>query len=390
MRTKRLAILFEANIYDRKGLVNAVINRARYIKKIADYTVDVYCLQGYPAGLNRFVRKKASRKRDNQVVIDGVTVHLLWFKCFLIDDFLGHRLNIKTIVNDWFVMDSVCKKLKDYDFISVHGFTKCVLRLNKEYGIPFSATWHGTDIHSVPYRSKYNKRLVLDILSKAKMNFFVSRHLLEQAQTLAGDIPAMVSYNGVNDSFVRFSISDREKLRIKFGVLKRKVVAFVGNLVHVKNVMELPVIFSDIKRKYKEDVVFWIIGDGYKREQLESATNNMGLDCRFWGDQAVEKMPSFYNSIDVLILPSKNEGLGMVLVEAIRCGANAVGSKVGGIPEVVGDENVFPLDDSFAEMISDRIAYMLSHNIVQTISPEFSWESSVSKENIVFDKYMYI
>lgn len=384
---KKLCILFDANFDDRKGLVNAVINRAKCLKQIAPYEVEVVCLQGYPAGFNSVIRKKQRKQRVGQVVIDGVPVRVLWYKWFLTDDIINHRLNYKPVLFELFSA-YIYHELRVYDFVSAHGASLMAYNLFKRFGIPYSVTWHGTDIHSLPYRSTYKRRLVIRILRSAVMNFFVSNDLLSKAKLLAGSISSELSYNGVNDSFIPFDVKRRERLREQYDVQGKKVVAFVGNIVQVKNVMVLPRVFAEVRKKYKGNVVFWIIGDGCLKSQLQEAMKNTIVDCVFWGNQTVEAMPQFYNCIDVLVLPSQNEGLGMVLLEAIKCGANAVGSKVGGIPEVIGQENSFVLDEDFSENISKRIVCMLSQHVEQTINAEFSWETSVKKEDAVYKKYL--
>ena len=94
------------------------------------------------------------------------------------------------------------------------------------------------------------------------------------------------------------------------------------------------------------------------------------------------------NCIDVLILPSKNEGLPLVTVEALRCGTNVVGSNVGGIKEVIGKENVFDLNDNFSEHISNRVIQMLNNKLDQDASDEFVWENVIEKEFKICSKIL--
>lgn len=383
---KKLCILFEANYNDRKGLVNAVINRAKYLKRIADYDVDVVCLQGFPAGLNAIIRKRREH-RDDCVVIDGVTIHILWYRRFFLDDVFSHRFHIRPILGG-LSLKSFYKRMGNYGFISAHGASRLTYQLKIKYGIPYSSTWHGSDIHSQPFQSTYLRRLISTVLKHANMNFFVSKDLQLRAREIVGDVPSQVSYNGVDERFFYYDESVRKRLKMQLGVYGKKVVAFVGNLVPVKNALKLPGVFTKVVNKYKGPVSFWIIGDGYLRPQLESAFKEASLDCVFWGNQVVEKMPQFYNCMDVLVLPSVNEGLGMVLVEAIVCGSNAVGSKVGGIPEVIGEDNAFSLDNNFEDNISDRIVFMLTHSVKQKVSPDLNWTVSVQKENDIYKKYL--
>lgn len=91
-------------------------------------------------------------------------------------------------------------------------------------------------------------------------------------------------------------------------------------------------------------------------------------------------MPAFMNSTDVLVLPSLNEGLPLVCAEALRCGANVVGSDVGGIAEVVGKDNVFPLDSGFVDAAAARAVQMLQEVVVQDVPSVFDWSVTASKE----------
>lgn len=67
-------------------------------------------------------------------------------------------------------------------------------------------------------------------------------------------------------------------------------------------------------------------------------------------------MPLLLNCVDILILPSKNEGLPLIVVEAIKSGANVVASDVGGIREVIGVDKVVILGDDFVHRFSKRVA----------------------------------
>lgn len=82
-----------------------------------------------------------------------------------------------------------------------------------------------------------------------------------------------------------------------------------------------------------------------------------------WGNVPSHDMPSMLNCVDVLILPSRNEGLPLIAIEAIACGANAVGARVDGIPEAIGLENSFPHGTDFVENISNRVTYMLNNKV---------------------------
>jgi teichuronic acid biosynthesis glycosyltransferase TuaC len=96
------------------------------------------------------------------------------------------------------------------------------------------------------------------------------------------------------------------------------------------------------------------------------------------------------NCLDVLILPSKNEGLPLVTVEAIACGANVVGSDVGGISEAIGKEFCFELNDNFVDNISSKVVELLYKPQLQTLSNVFNWKNTAIKENTIYKKILQI
>ena len=173
----------------------------------------------------------------------------------------------------------------------------------------------------------------------------------------------------------------RKDLRKKYCVAESKVVAFIGNVIDIKNPNALPSIFEKVKEKYEKDVQFWIIGDGNQRKNIEKRVHDLQLNCVFWGNQPREAIPDYLQCIDVVVLPSLQEGFGMVLVEAIKCGANAVASKVGGASEILGESDAFELDDTFTDKISSRIVYYLENEIFQSLDVKFSWENTAEIEN---------
>ena len=145
--------------------------------------------------------------------------------------------------------------------------------------------------------------------------------------------------------------------------------------------MSLQPIFHSIRTGYTSPLKFWMIGDGKLRRQVQTAmTEDTSIDVRFWGNIPSEEMPLILNCVDVLLLPSLNEGLGMVCAEAISCGTSAVGSDTGGISEVIGGENTVPLGDGFVAGLSDKVIKMLQSPQTQLLPPELDWTATASRE----------
>jgi glycosyltransferase involved in cell wall biosynthesis len=81
----------------------------------------------------------------------------------------------------------------------------------------------------------------------------------------------------------------------------------------------------------------FIAGDGPLRRQLAQRIAHHGLACRVTMLGPVTDPSRFLNALDLFVMPSLNEGLGVAALEAAAAGLPVVASAVGGLPEVVDD-----------------------------------------------------
>lgn len=383
---KKIAILFDGSLTDRKGLVNAVLYRAKYLKRISqDFKIDVYNFQGYENTLVRTLRHTPKQEQYSSLNVEGFDVQVFWYSSTLLDYVLSVKLKKRPIISRMAFLSKVVA-FKDYDLISAHS-TNCGLlarAINEKYGIPYYVTWHGSDIHSIPFSKEYARKDTISILESASCNFFVSQALCDMAGRLSTNMTKMVLYNGVGPSFTRYTDEKRKDLRELFMVKEKKVICFAGNVIDIKNPLVLPPIFARVQNEYKGDVIFWILGDGKLRPIIEREFSHLGLSYKCWGNVSADKMVDYLNCVDVLVLPSKNEGLPLITIEAIKCGANVVGSNVGGISEAIGIDNVFDLNNSFVEKISHKIVSILDSSEQQQLESVFSWEHTAQKEHDIY------
>lgn len=373
----KLAVIFEGSPFDRKGLFNAVHNRVKGLAASGRCKVDVFCIHSRDNAFTRRVRHTPDAPFADHVDVDGVRYNLLWYRFSILDHVTVEKLHRRPLLFRRFIARGL-RCLEGYDAVLSHSFTGGLFayEAHLRYGIPYYASWHGSDVHTHPWRVPVILEDTVRIMENAKCNFFVSKALMEQSSRIALHAVKKVLYNGVAADFVKFPAEVRADLRRRNGIAEgEKVVAYVGNLSAVKNVQVLPALFAEVASRYEGRLKFWIVGDGKLRAALES-----DVAISFLGNMPAEEMPSVMNCIDVLVLPSLNEGLGMVCAEAISCGANAVGSAAGGIAEVVGADNVVPLGDGFIPAMSERIITMLTSQVIQTLPEYISWEKTASSE----------
>ena len=380
---KKFAVIFESSPFDRKGLFNAAHQRIRHLALSGECEIDAYCIHSRDNAFTRKVRHTPEVPDKESVTVDGITYRILWYDFSVIDHMTVEYLHMRPLLFRRF-MERCMPLFKGYDAVIAHSFTGGLFALeaSARYGMPYFVTWHGSDVHTHPWKNPLLLEWTAKVMEGARCNFFVSRNLLEYSDRICKDVPKEVLYNGVSGDFVRFSDVDRKYVRHTYGLEDgTKVVAFVGSIVNVKNPQMLQPIFHEVRRLYEGKLEFWVVGDGKVRAKVEPALLSDGsIEVRMFGNMASDRMPSIMNCVDVLVLPSRNEGLPLVCAEAIRCGAVAIGADVGGVSEVVGRDNAVPHGDGFIGTMAGKVADALNGCVAQSVPESLDWQKTCLKE----------
>jgi phosphatidylinositol alpha-1,6-mannosyltransferase len=128
------------------------------------------------------------------------------------------------------------------------------------------------------------------------------------------------------------------EIRRQYGFSPHDVVAlFVGHLTRVKGVDVLLKAFAQTRLP---PLRLLIVGDGPERNPLQTLAAELGVAERttFAGAVSWQEMPPYFAACDFFVLPSRSEGMGIVLLEATATAKPVIGSDVGGIPSLVVPE----------------------------------------------------
>lgn len=387
-----VAVITSGSLDNMKGIMNYVHEKA---KRLSNYDnekikVDIYLLHQTNTTLFASIHHKKNNKHSYNSTPKhteklGVEYIEISTKYGIFDSLVTSKVFKRPI--NWYYTKKLVTLFTGYDVIASHT-PVChylALQIKRKYGIPVIATWHGSDINVFPYVHKWQFELVKSIIENVDINYFVSRALLNNSDGISSNGKKDVIYTGPSSFFFKLSDNERTLCRTKYLQGKKYAIGYVGNLVPVKNVLVLPKIFKAILEKIdSREVGFLVAGDGILYKDLFDLIRLYELDVNMIGDVPPDEVPLIMNALDVLILPSLHEGLGLVALEAYKCGANVVGSNIDGIPEVIGQpQNVFDLDDSFVSNISQRIVEILLKEVplnTKIYNDEFSWEAAVEKE----------
>ncbi|MCZ2844970.1 MAG: glycosyltransferase family 4 protein [Candidatus Bathyarchaeota archaeon] len=144
-------------------------------------------------------------------------------------------------------------------------------------------------------------------------------------------IPSGVKLN----KFRELPFNEKQNLKKELGIPENSlIIGTVGRLEPVKGPEFLIKAAKHIISKYP-DAFFIFTGNGYLRQNLDRIASKLGLRENIifmgWRDDAARIISAY----DVFVLPSLNEGMGRVLVEAMALGKPIVASNIGGIPDLV-------------------------------------------------------
>lgn len=170
-------------------------------------------------------------------------------------------------------------------------------------------------------------------------------------------------------------------------------VAFVGVLELYKGVDVLLEAWSTVVEKYPQAELL-MAGSGSKAEYCQRAARKYRIDhsVRFLGSLDRERVRMLLDESLFLVLPSRREGLGRVVIEAFARGRAVVGSNSGGIPELVVDgtngvlvdvDDARALGNAMCDLLSQReLLETLGRNarsFVNRLDPDSSFEAGMKR-----------
>ncbi|MGB8816019.1 MAG: glycosyltransferase [Minisyncoccia bacterium] len=139
----------------------------------------------------------------------------------------------------------------------------------------------------------------------------------------------------------------------------------------------------------KQDFIFFIIGDGKRKDYLQKLINSLGMQDKVILYGYLEDASKYLKAFDIFILTSKSEAMPYAILEAGKAESSVIASSVGGIPEVIENgENGILVKTGNIKEISNAINYLienrdksfqLAKNLKTKVDSDFTIKEMIEK-----------
>ena len=377
---------------NKAGLFYSTHHRITHsIKHLSEYTI--YNIQVYDSWLLKILKSIIGipyiKKGSKFFYYENLKYRNIWLRRGLFsavtswgrfESFRFHKLFCNEFYISNYRIKKMLKKVQAFDYISAHwGYPNgsIAYKVSEITKKPYFVTFHGSDINTIPNRNSIQKKIMINVLRNAAMNFMVSNALITESRKFIKNANTTVSYNGIHKNQIKYTLKNSRR------------IIFIGNLNDDKRADQLPEIIKNIYLKTKSKFCFTIIGSGKYKNKIENEL--LSLDCKIeiLGQLTNKEVMNYLLDSEILILPSRREGLPLVVLEAIACKTIPIVANVGGVSEIL-EEN-FLVDDSenFIFNFSAKVLEFLDKKeFPSVVIEDFTWENIINKEMKIIKKIL--
>jgi len=236
---------------------------------------------------------------------------------------------------------------------------------------------------------------VLSVLERA--NFFLADQIIVESK-------GAVDFLGLRKYKQKLMSGGARYINTEFFKVEKELksrdnlIGYIGRLDTAKGVMNF-VEAIPIISKIRGDVNFLIGGNGLLFEQIKQQVedSSVGQKTKLVGWIAHNELPKHLNKLKLLVLPSYSEGLPTIILEAMACGTPVLATPVGGIPDLMKDEETgFILENNSPECIAKNVVRALNYpnlgeitdNARNLIEKKYTYKAAVERYRWILNKIM--
>lgn len=185
--------------------------------------------------------------------------------------------------------------------------------------------------------------------------------------------PDKIHFNLIGINHTQFHVieaSKNQRVKEKYN-LPEKFLFWVGLMMETKNISTLIKAFAKAKEDGLEHKLVLGGRDGREKNNVKVLIQELGIESEviFLGFIDDKDLASVYNLADIFVFPSKHEGFGLPIVEAMACGTPVIASNSFSHPEVIGDAGIL-FETMNENDLKDKIIMLVSNTKLYNILVE--------------------
>ena len=267
----------------------------------------------------------------------------------------------------------------------VGGTALAKMKASGTISVPIFRTVHHIDDFSEPKLYEFEKKAV----GLAEHRFVVSKYWQDSLRDEFG-FSSIITYNGMD-------LSDFSGLPTRRS--KVPTILFVGGLEPRKGLEYLVLAMEHVVKRLPQARLIAVAKTGFRGtddwEFYRQLADRAGVTAsvEFHESVSQQTLLGLYSDCDILVLPSKTEGWGLSLMEAMACGKAVVASRVGGVPELVREGidgllvepgDIVGLADAMIKLLSDSSLRFKMGSAGRERVREYSWDRTAE---VVLEAY---
>ena len=281
----------------------------------------------------------------------------------------------------WFVKNKLSEAP---NVVTIHHLVTDAIKCNNLSWISRIKDISGENSFLMPFLEKRCIKCADKIVSVSK---FTKQQIVDTYRISPEKID--VIYNGIKLNEQKFTEAELEELKKQFGIHQKSVILFVGRVDdHRKGLDLLLRSFKNVSEKI--DSILLVVGKG---DQTDARTLTTSLRIQdnvfFTGFVNETTLKKCYVLGDIYVIPSRLEGFGLTILEAMAAGKYIVATNVGAIPEIIKDNaDVILVEPNDINNMSNAIYTILQNgmqaknvgdNNIHFMKDKFNWEKNAKE-----------
>ncbi len=248
---------------------------------------------------------------------------------------------------------------------------------------PYLISIWGSDILQFPNKNFLNRQILKRNFRKADYLLSTSKLMADEVKKYSSKKAEVIPFGVDTGVFRPLNKSNENNIKV-IGVVKAlEEVYGIEYLIRAFALLKMEITYADFE--------LWIVGEGSLKISLSELSQELGISeqVKFLGKIPNTDLPQTMANLDIIVIPSLSESFGVVAVEALACEKPVIASDVGGLPEIIiNNETGLLAEPKNPEDISKKIKELINDSVLskrlslagrEFVLKKYEWSKNVDQ-----------